>query len=105
MDFAVKYFPPVDEATVALRVQAALCSYDVGHDGASPKASREGALATARRHADEAVRMHGLLFGGGVERFFRRYERELECPLRPWPRDVESTRREARELFRSPPGG
>ena len=65
--------PPLDETGVALRVQAALCAWAMAND--------DGRVA--RSHADRAMKDHDALFGGGPERFRRRYRRELELNLRP----------------------
>lgn len=80
LGFALKNFPPLDETTIALRVQTALCAVSVS-DGFS--AGGDGSAAKAKRHADEALKMHNSLFGGGADRFMKRYEKELLCPLRP----------------------
>eukprot|EP00571_Detonula_confervacea_P010954 CAMPEP_0172304888 /NCGR_PEP_ID=MMETSP1058-20130122/6257_1 /TAXON_ID=83371 /ORGANISM="Detonula confervacea, Strain CCMP 353" /LENGTH=564 /DNA_ID=CAMNT_0013016295 /DNA_START=81 /DNA_END=1775 /DNA_ORIENTATION=+ len=77
VDFAVKNFPLLDETTIALQVQAALCAlkcFEMGND-----------RMRAKRHADKALKMHKSLFGGGKERFLKRYEKEFMCPLRPVP--------------------
>lgn len=63
--------PPLDETGVALRVQTALCAWAMG------------AEIDARSHARRAMKDHDALFGGGPERFRRRYRRELELNLRP----------------------
>ena len=63
--------PPLDETGVALRVQTALCAWAMG------------AESDARSHARRAMKDHDALFGGGPERFRRRYRRELELNLRP----------------------
>ena len=65
--------PPLDETGVALRVQTALCAWAIAND--------DGRVA--RSHADRAMKDHDALFGGGPERFRRRYRRELELNLRP----------------------
>ena len=65
--------PPLDETGVALRVQTALCAWAMAND--------DGRVA--RSHADRAMKDHDALFGGGPERFRRRYRRELELNLRP----------------------
>jgi len=67
--------PPLDETGVALRVQAALCAWARGTDDADGR--------VARSHAQRAMKDHDALFGGGPERFRRRYRRELELNLRP----------------------
>ena len=73
IDFAVKHFPPLDENTIVLRVQAALC------------AKMANKMQIASRHAHGALEMHNLLFGGGTERFWKRYEKELKVQMRPRP--------------------
>mmetsp|Transcript_29272 Transcript_29272/g.48381 ORF Transcript_29272/g.48381 Transcript_29272/m.48381 type:complete len:491 (-) Transcript_29272:97-1569(-) len=63
--------PPNDEASVVVRVQAALCAMQCGyHD-------------KARKHAAKALATHRVIFGGGVQRFRRRYKREFQLALRP----------------------
>jgi len=73
VDFAEENFPQLDEVTIALRVQAALCSLKCSN--------RNTAKAWAKRHAEKALEMHKLLFGGGKERFFKRYQNEFVCLL------------------------
>ena len=70
LDFALKNFPPLDESTVALYVQAALC------------AQSDDKIAKAKDHANKALTMHNSLFGGGTRRFMKRYEKEFDCPMR-----------------------
>ncbi|EED90288.1 hypothetical protein THAPSDRAFT_24038 [Thalassiosira pseudonana CCMP1335] len=70
VDFATKYFPPLDETTVALNVQAALCAH------------KDGKADIAKGHAKKAMEMHDALFGGGVERFRNRYEKEFLVKMR-----------------------
>ncbi|KAL7534340.1 hypothetical protein ACHAXR_005800 [Thalassiosira sp. AJA248-18] len=84
IDFAVNTFPPLDETTVALLVQAALCAL---------KDDR----VKAKHHAGEALKMHNSLFGGGKERLLKRYEKELACPMRPIPK--ATIMRSIQELF------
>ena len=60
----------VDESGIALRVQAALCAF------AAKK------LPKAKDHADEALRCHNLLFGGGVQFFRQRYRNEFQLKIR-----------------------
>jgi hypothetical protein len=63
--------PPNDESVVVMRVQAALCAQHAGNEEA------------AKTHAAAAIQTHNILFGGGISRFRRRYERELKMALRP----------------------
>lgn len=67
LDFAVKNFPPLDESTIALYVQAALC------------AQSDDKIARAKDHANKALTMHNSLFGGGAVRFMKRYIKEMDC--------------------------
>lgn len=69
--FADSKLPPLDENCVVLRVQAALCAH------------HKGDIERARHHAQVALQYHHLLFGGGVNRFRRRYRHDLELKLRP----------------------
>ena len=71
IDFATKNFPPIDENTMNLHVQAALC------------AKHAKKLDIAAEHANKALRMHSLLWGGGIGRFLKRYEHDFAKPLRP----------------------
>ena len=71
VSFAETMLPPNDESVVVMRVQAALCAKNAGN------------LEAAKSHAAAALKVHNLIFGGGVARFRRRYERELKLALRP----------------------
>lgn len=77
--FAESKLPPLDESTVVLRAQAALCALHAGQE------------ARARNHSEIALRVHHLLFGGGVARFRRRFEQDLILPLRPGSRSNNNT--------------
>mmetsp|Transcript_14094 Transcript_14094/g.30116 ORF Transcript_14094/g.30116 Transcript_14094/m.30116 type:complete len:570 (-) Transcript_14094:77-1786(-) len=87
VEFATKNFPPLDETTIALRVQAAMCALNTGGKDA----------VNAKRHANEALKMHNSLFGGGNARFHKRYEKEFSCAMRPIPQATVT--KNARELF------
>jgi hypothetical protein len=69
--FTETLLAPNDESSVVMRVQAALCA----------KHAENAAAASA--HAAAAIQTHNLIFGGGISRFRRRYERELKMKLRP----------------------
>jgi SET domain len=69
--FTETHLPPNDEATVVLHVQAALCALQAGEND------------VARDHADRALQIHHIIFGGGVTRFRRRYQKEFQLDLRP----------------------
>jgi hypothetical protein len=69
--FTESKLPPNDEASVVMRVQAALCALQSGERG------------KAQQHAVKALATHSILFGGGIQRFRRRYEREFQLALRP----------------------
>ncbi len=99
--FAVENFPPLDENTIALRVQLALCARslvvqksNVKNQQAEKNKQRKnqengdcGVIDVevediARENAKEALRMHDLLFGGGKKRFLKRYEKEFLVKMR-----------------------
>lgn len=71
VQFCEKMLPPADESLVVVRVQAALCALHAGK------------LERAQKHANSALQVHELLFGGGVPLFRRRLRRDLELKLRP----------------------
>lgn len=71
VEFATKNFPSVDESTMNLHVQAALCA----------KNAKKSDVATL--HAKNALEMHDKLWGGGKERFLKRYANDFAKPLRP----------------------
>ena len=82
VEFSVKNFPPLDETIIALKVQAALCASvnafgDFAKLALRTKGLRVGDRVKAKRYADEALEMHDLIFGGGKERFLRRFVDEL----------------------------
>mmetsp|Transcript_4779 Transcript_4779/g.7380 ORF Transcript_4779/g.7380 Transcript_4779/m.7380 type:complete len:496 (-) Transcript_4779:83-1570(-) len=70
--FCETKLPPNDEALVVILVQAALCAFQ--------QSQRQD---EARQLAAQAVAVHSILFGGGIERFRRRYNREFQLALRP----------------------
>jgi SET domain len=63
--------PPNDEASIVMRVQAALCAMHLKEE------------SRARQHAAIALQRHDLMFGGGVRRFRRRYRQDFSLNLRP----------------------
>lgn len=69
--FAESSLPPLDESSVVVRVQAALCAHHTGD------------VARGKQHAEVALNTHNLLFGGGVERFKRRFRNDFLLPIRP----------------------
>lgn len=69
--FAEEKLPPNDECSVVMHVQAALCAHHSGNAQA------------AKAHAIAAIERHNVVFGGGISRFRRRYERELKMAIRP----------------------
>jgi len=80
--FATKTFPPLDETTISLHVQAALCASVNSHGdwqklAMRTKGLRVGDFARARHHANKAIEMHDALFGGGTYRFKKRYLEDL----------------------------
>eukprot|EP00980_Cylindrotheca_fusiformis_P005431 scaffold1157_cov122-Cylindrotheca_fusiformis.AAC.23 len=70
VDFAETCLPPNDESSIVVRVQAALCAWQVQDKD------------RAREHASVALNVHNLMFGGGVPRFRRRYLKEFCLNLR-----------------------
>jgi hypothetical protein len=68
--FVEEKLPPCDEASVVMRVQAALSAF------------RNGDVTRAKQHADAALETHAMVFGGGVARFRRRYRHDLELEFR-----------------------
>jgi hypothetical protein len=76
--FTETMLPPADESSVVMRVQAALCALYTGND------------VRAKVHASVALQTHNVLFGGGVARFRRRFDRDLQLPLRPSKSGMES---------------
>eukprot|EP00977_Amphora_coffeiformis_P027251 scaffold34597_cov177-Amphora_coffeaeformis.AAC.19 len=71
VQFAETKLPPLDENSVVLRVQAALCAYNGGDQ------------AKAKQHAQSAIHTHNLVFGGGVARFRRRLQTDFQLKFRP----------------------
>ena len=69
--FTETALPPNDEASVVMRVQAALCAQLAGN------------MDRAQTHATKALETHTIIFGGGMTRFRRRYDKELKLALRP----------------------
>ena len=63
--------PPNDEASIVMRVQAALCAMHIKDE------------ARAREHAAIALQRHDLMFGGGVRQLLRRYRQDFSLNLRP----------------------
>lgn len=70
VEFSEARMPPNDEASVVMRVQAALCAWNAGEE------------MRAREHAAKALQVHHLLFGGGVERLRRRFQKEFCLNIR-----------------------
>lgn len=69
--FAETKLPPMDENAIIVHTQAALC------------ALLGGAHTPARQHAETALRIHNLLFGGGAARFRRRLQSDFQLGFRP----------------------
>ena len=83
IDFAVENFPPLDETTIALHVQAAMCvstkTSNEQYKSATIKEEKHvGNNEQAKYHADKALEMHNFLFGGGKQRFLLRYDEEFK---------------------------
>lgn len=70
VQFTETKMPPNDENSIAMRVQAALCSKNLDKE------------MLAQHHASVALQRHNLMFGGGVRRFRRRYRQEFRLNLR-----------------------
>ncbi|KAL3789731.1 hypothetical protein HJC23_006724 [Cyclotella cryptica] len=81
VEFCIVNFPPIDETTVALHVRVALCAYSCNEKKA------------AMDHATKVLKMHDLLFGGGVKRMRRRYEKEFLMKMRLKGGNEEEMRR------------
>ena len=99
ISFATKTFPPLDETTISLHVQAALCASVNSHGdwqklAMRTKGLRVGDFARARHHANKAIEMHDALFGGGTYRFKKRYLEDLFNSPK-----VRSQQSEAQMLF------
>jgi hypothetical protein len=82
IQFVRNCMPPLEESLAVLHAQAALCSL---------RANDPRAESAARAHAAEALRVHQLLFGGGVERFRRRCWNDLTLALRPQRAPMDSS--------------
>ena len=70
VQFTATRMPPNDESAVVMLVQAALCAWVSGEE------------ARARDYAAKALTIHHLLFGGGVERLRRRFQKEFCLNIR-----------------------
>ena len=71
VNFTESKLPPIDESSVAMQVQAALCSLHIGE------------TEKAKMHAQKALYVHDKLFGGGVRRLRRRYQNDFKLSIRP----------------------
>jgi SET domain len=71
VQFTEQNLPPCDEASIVMRVQAALSAH------------RLGDTTCAVNHANAALQTHVAIFGGDVARFRRRYRHDLELQFRP----------------------
>ena len=71
IEFAKTNFPAIDENTMNLHVQAALCA----------KQAKKLDIATIQ--ANKALKIHDKLWGGGKDRFLKRYKDDFSKPLRP----------------------
>jgi hypothetical protein len=76
VSFTEHALPPNDEASVVMAVQAALC------------AQHAGEFEKAQTYATKALETHNIMFGGGMTRFRRRYDKELRLALRPDTNEV-----------------
>ena len=71
IQFSEVKVPPNDESSVVMRVQAALCAWYSKDE------------VRAKHHAQVALHVHNIVFGGGIARFRRRYRKEFSLNLRP----------------------
>jgi Proteins containing SET domain len=71
VSFAEENLPLNDESSVPIYVQAALC------------AQAAGQWRDVKEYSSKALKIHNLIFGGGVEFFRYRYRKEAELKLRP----------------------
>lgn len=71
--FTESALPPLDENSIVVRVQTALCSLHLGD---------KDHIARAQEHARKALQTHDMLFGGGPTRFRRRYHSDFKLALR-----------------------
>ena len=69
--FTEANMPPNDESSIVMHVQAALCAFHVNEQ------------ELAKEHAAVALKVHNILFGGGISRFRRRFRSEFCLSLRP----------------------
>jgi hypothetical protein len=74
--FTETKLPPLDESSIVMRVQAALCAWKVKDK------------VRAEQHASVALTVHNRLFGGGSTRFLRRYRNEFRLSLRSEEKDA-----------------
>ena len=71
VSFTSTHLPPLDENSIVMQVQAALCALAMDR------------FEDAKRYAVEALDIHSKVFGCGVELFRKRYGREVQLQLRP----------------------
>ena len=72
IQYCTDKLPPNDEALVVVLVQGALCAQCCAEEDEK-----------AQQYAAKALQVHHTIFGGSMERFRRRYEREFQLALRP----------------------
>mmetsp|Transcript_17957 Transcript_17957/g.37824 ORF Transcript_17957/g.37824 Transcript_17957/m.37824 type:complete len:167 (+) Transcript_17957:667-1167(+) len=104
VEFAVEKFPPVDETTIALRVQLALCARSLANEESivkmeqakknKKKGRRNRKMVvvglwmwtwTWRRLPEKMPRRHRgcmICYLGGIKRFLKRYEKEFLVKMR-----------------------
>lgn len=82
VDFAETQLPPLDESSIVMRTQAALCSLHLGGDDFNKTDTASPQVQQAIHHAKKALTLHDKLFGGGVMRFRRRYRQDFALSLR-----------------------
>jgi hypothetical protein len=71
ISFAEENLPLNDESCIPIYVQGALC------------AQAAGQWANVKDYSSKALKIHDLIFGGGVDFFRQRYRKEVELKLRP----------------------
>ncbi len=102
-----RVLPPNDEGLVVLLVQNALSACFEQHISGCDKCNRTNSTcncdprpvlyARAQKYAQAALEMHNVVFGGGLERFRLRYQREWGLMLRG--SSVVDTKSDNVELF------
>jgi SET domain len=82
ISFTESKLPPLEEASVVVRIQAALCWMHLGDDDDDDDDEQGRSHPRAKDHAKRALYIHDKLFGGGAARLRRRYRNDFELCLR-----------------------